>query len=703
MSGERPILPGMTRRFIKRNGVLLATLAAYVAACVAFAVGLDLLIYQKEKRDLFVKFVPEDLFPTALPKLMDLVDQWQLLLQSGGDDKEILESIRSEATAIVNGDSSIYEITITRPDGQTLFDERSDKAREFNHSDNTLWIRKFSNQRVRQVGPPDASGGRHMVWVIFTTPNVPLDDLRREIDSLIGATTEAERAHLQSIQSKYDTLKNLPEDIKSLTHRFRWITYYIVGALTLMTGLFITRLVLPMRGVIGSIEDSSSDSTRFIRKPRTQLERLYNEMARDTVLARLQERQIARVQSGPPATGWEMIREACEELVDQNAASLAACVELTEEGPGRLQLAGRALAAKAVGRYESLSEEELIEGLADALGGGAQSVALEDGSHLWLTGQLAHHGRSIVATRLADPERPGVHWGIAVSIDPRGRAVDVAAAEALLSRFARIIRSGLDALVAHGRTLTRERDRASINISRNLGHDLTNIIATSKLELMTLDELLRDGAPPAEGPRREILKESLAALLNSTRFLQEVVNLYRAYAFLKEPVLELHDANDLIRDTVRLFQLSTSEKVSVVENLDPTAPRCRVDPRLLKLALFNLFSNAVDAIRRGPQGDGGKGTITIATRATPDGALEIVVHDSGPGIRNEDGAPANPEEIERIFALGWSVGREQGEGEGLGLNWVRTIIVDLHAGRITAENAPEGGASFHLTFPRVDS
>jgi len=693
----------MTRRFIKRNGVLLATLAAYVAACVAFAVGLDLLIYQPEKKELITRFRPEELFPAEFPALTELVIQWDEKLNSGLDDTEIVQSLVRMSNEIVNGPTSIYQISAARGDGVTRFDISRDKFRLFNHLDNSLWMRSIAISRVRDVGPNSDASKKFTLRIHFTTPQLPIDILKMEVSRLTSSELESDHSLALNLQSQINQFDSLTNEISHLTHRFRWITYYIVGALTLMTGLFITRLVLPMRGVIGSIEDSSGDSTRFIRKPRTQLERLYNEMARDTVLARLQERQIARVQSGPPATGWEMIREACEELVDQNAASLAACVELNEEGPGRLQLAGRALVAKAVGRFESLSEEELIEGLAEALGGGAQSTALEDGRHIWLTSHLAHHGRSIVATRLTDPERPGVHWGIAVSIDPRGRAVDVAAAEALLSRFARIIRSGLDALVAHGRTLTRERDRASINISRNLGHDLTNIIATSKLELMTLDELLRDGAPPAEGPRREILKESLAALLNSTRFLQEVVNLYRAYAFLKEPVLELHDANDLIRDTVRLFQLSTSEKVSVVEHLDPAAPRCRVDPRLLKLALFNLFSNAVDAIRRGPQGDGGKGTITIATRATPDGALEIVVHDSGPGIRNEDGSPANPEEIERIFALGWSVGREQGEGEGLGLNWVRTIIVDLHAGRITAENAPEGGASFHLTFPRVDS
>ncbi|MBI3736365.1 HAMP domain-containing histidine kinase [Candidatus Sumerlaeota bacterium] len=423
-------------------------------------------------------------------------------------------------------------------------------------------------------------------------------------------------------------------------------------------------------------------------------------MARHTVLARLQERLAARINQGSPMTGWELVRYACAELVAQQAAVFAGAVELAEEGAGRLRWTSRWAIERSGGTSPSPEDEPLAKIMAEAMAG------LSD-RPVWLG--TVNSPRAFVGRWVNDPERPGVRYGLAIALGSPARPAESASAESLLNRFAAIIYGGLEALQGRNRTLVRERDRVGINLSRNLGHDLTNIIAASKLELMTLEELLGGGDVPAAGPRREILSESLQGLLNSTKFLQEIVNLYRAYAFLKEPTLETHDPNDLIADTARLFRLSTSEKVRVIERLDPSAPRFRVDPRLFKLALFNLLANAVDAIRRGPGREGDQGTITISSAASPGnggansacGGVTITVEDSGPGILNESGSLASAEEIERIFQLGFTLGRE-GKGEGLGLNWVRTIVRDIHGGTIRASNAPEGGARFTLEFPPIE-
>ncbi len=339
-------------------------------------------------------------------------------------------------------------------------------------------------------------------------------------------------------------------------------------------------------------------------------------------------------------------------------------------------------------------DSALINSLAEILSTGASEPRT-------LKPSQEHGLPSLVICRLNDPERPGISYGIALALDASGRTPDPTSSLGLLKRFAGVIGGGLETLTSRNRALTRERDRAGINLSRNLGHDLTNIIATSKLELMTLAQIVGSGEIPNSGPKREILGESLQGLLDSTKFLQEVVNLYRAYAYLKEPTLETHEPNPLVAETVRLFRLSTSEKVRIIEQPDPAAPKFRVDPRLFKLALFNLFSNAVDAIRRGSDGND-QGEITVATGhiVSSDGAesLTVTVRDSGCGIRDESGALASPETIEQIFQLGYSVGRE-GQGEGLGLNWVRTIVRDIHGGAIKAENAPQGGAMFTLIFP----
>jgi hypothetical protein len=51
--------------------------------------------------------------------------------------------------------------------------------------------------------------------------------------------------------------------------------------------------------------------------------------------------------------------------------------------------------------------------------------------------------------------------------------------------------------------------------------------------------------------------------------------------------------------------------------------------------------------------------------------------------------------MERVFHLGYST-KDKQEGEGLGLNWVHSIIADFHNGRVVPRNRPEGGAEFSV-------
>jgi nitrogen fixation/metabolism regulation signal transduction histidine kinase len=186
--------------------------------------------------------------------------------------------------------------------------------------------------------------------------------------------------------------------------------------------------------------------------------------------------------------------------------------------------------------------------------------------------------------------------------------------------------------------------------------------------------------------------------------MQETVNLYRSYAFLQHPVLELHDGNALIGETLDLFMLSISAKIEIRRELADSAPHCVVDPRLIKLALFNMFSNSLRAIRKNdPDHHAAAGWIAIRTDRSEEGGLRVAVEDSGTGILDSSGHKMQSHEIDKIFDLGYSNRDENDDsGEGLGLNWVRTIIQDLHGGTIRAENAEASGARFIIVFPPAD-
>jgi K+-sensing histidine kinase KdpD len=269
-----------------------------------------------------------------------------------------------------------------------------------------------------------------------------------------------------------------------------------------------------------------------------------------------------------------------------------------------------------------------------------------------------------------------------------------------LERLSEQIRSGLETLELYRQTIFKEKSEANISLSRNLGHDLTNIIATSKLDLLTVRDFM--ALPKEEAldskEKEKIFKESLQGLLNNTKFLQELVDIYRSFSFIKRPKFEDTDINELLRERVDVFKLSVSKSISIETRFNTNLPKCRIERRLIKLATFNLLTNAVDAIKRKSSSSAGEGQITVLTDYdSENGEVAITVRDTGDGIKNEKGELADSLEIDKIFFMGYTTKRDE-EGEGRGLNWVWTIVNDFHKGRIIPRNLTEGGAEFSISL-----
>ena len=73
--------------------------------------------------------------------------------------------------------------------------------------------------------------------------------------------------------------------------------------------------------------------------------------------------------------------------------------------------------------------------------------------------------------------------------------------------------------------------------------------------------------------------------------------------------------------------------------------------------------------------------------------MKVIVADSGQGVPEDD--------AERIFDPFYTT-KEPGKGTGLGLAIVARIVDGLR-GMVWVERAREGGAAFHLLFPRAIS
>jgi signal transduction histidine kinase len=141
------------------------------------------------------------------------------------------------------------------------------------------------------------------------------------------------------------------------------------------------------------------------------------------------------------------------------------------------------------------------------------------------------------------------------------------------------------------------------------------------------------------------------------------------------------DLRALVIDICRsLSRQISSPSVDVVIDI-PTRQMITADGDMLRQAVANLVIHAIDTMP-----DGGS---LVVTSSTGPNTVDLEIADSGPGL---------PEEMQH-----------QSDGElyqtssgtvDFGLAVV-CRIAQLHGGKVTAANCPEGGAAFTLSIPRA--
>jgi signal transduction histidine kinase len=151
-------------------------------------------------------------------------------------------------------------------------------------------------------------------------------------------------------------------------------------------------------------------------------------------------------------------------------------------------------------------------------------------------------------------------------------------------------------------------------------------------------------------------------------------------------VLQRVELHSVVKDAIEANQ-AFAEAHGVRMRLDAasTSGEVRADPDWVAQILTNLLSNA---IKFSPPGE--EVVVTIEQHG---GAARICVRDHGRGI---------PESFKhRIFEkfaqADVSDGRQKG-GTGLGLSIVKQLVTRL-GGQVDFEDAPGGGAIFHVDLP----
>lgn len=219
--------------------------------------------------------------------------------------------------------------------------------------------------------------------------------------------------------------------------------------------------------------------------------------------------------------------------------------------------------------------------------------------------------------------------------------------------------------------------RARADFVATVSHDLQTPLTAIRAGLGLLEESARDKLDPDERAVLDTARHNVERL----RFR---INDLLAANQLEAGTLDLeHTALDLRAITLRaleVLQPLLREKAQALA-IDLPEPLPVVgDAARLEHVVINLLANAH---RHTPSGT----HITLSGRDSPE-EVRLTVRDTGPGI--PEGAH------EAIFGR-FSRFDPTARGSGLGLAVARAIV-ERHGGRLWAEQAPEGGAVFHVAL-----
>ncbi|MFD5184710.1 sensor histidine kinase [Streptomyces sp. NPDC058372] len=114
-----------------------------------------------------------------------------------------------------------------------------------------------------------------------------------------------------------------------------------------------------------------------------------------------------------------------------------------------------------------------------------------------------------------------------------------------------------------------------------------------------------------------------------------------------------------------------------------------LDEQRVTQAMVQLAQNAVQHTVQGAR-------ITLGSRTLADGAVELYVADTGPGVQ-----PQDAEVIFERFRRGTARRGARGSGAGLGLAIVRAIAEGHPGGRVELRSPEAGGATFVLVMERA--
>ena len=217
-----------------------------------------------------------------------------------------------------------------------------------------------------------------------------------------------------------------------------------------------------------------------------------------------------------------------------------------------------------------------------------------------------------------------------------------------------------------------------------LGEMAARIAHEIKNPLTAIGGFARRIASPRAGGEAQSLERYAQIILKEVQRLERIID--ETLYFSREMVSAFREVNlnVEIREVLSMFREEFEEaRISAVVDLSRDLPSISADPDQIRQVVWNLVSNAIQAM-------GGSGVLTVGTHlADPAEGTGVVleVSDTGGGIPRDV--------VQNIFNPFFTT---KAKGTGLGLPIVHAIV-EKHGGTIHLDNREGVGVAFSIFLP----
>ncbi len=248
-----------------------------------------------------------------------------------------------------------------------------------------------------------------------------------------------------------------------------------------------------------------------------------------------------------------------------------------------------------------------------------------------------------------------------------------------------IVARDVGALGAVESTIKYSRKLAALGrLTSGVAHEVKNPLNAMTIHLELLKGKLmaraRSGEDTAAG---DPALDHVAIIGNEIKRLDQVVQGFLKFMRPEDLRLQPVEVDTLLQEIAKIVEPdAASTGVRVQVECPASVPDVHGDPGSLRQALLNLSINACQAMTHG-------GTLRLAARAASRRRVEIVVEDTGSGIK--------PTEMPRIFDLYFTT---KNGGSGIGLSMVYRTV-QMHDGDIEVQSTVGTGTTFRILLPQT--